>query len=359
MKLVFQGGRIAANLLVLPAGERRFEDDIANFDFPVARSMKLKDVMGYDRRRVADETTTISDLIAAGFEHLKQRSLFDPAAVDVLIVVTQTPDFWVPPTSCVVHGRLGMRRDTLCLDITQGCAGFIVGLMEALHWLRQPGIRTVAVVTADVLSRKISPRDRNSLPLAGDGAAITLVERSDDERPIPGRLYFDGSLSDALKIPAGGFRTPSSPETARLEDCGDHNWRALDHLRMDGTAVFNFVMNDVPKMLDELLADAGCAAADIDWFLFHQPNRFMLRKLAEKLGVPYAKVPDWVTGKWGNANSVTIPAALAGTLAGEASQGSYRVCLAGFGVGLTWGGVVMPLGPLRFNEIIDYGTRAA
>ncbi|HVB47752.1 MAG TPA: ketoacyl-ACP synthase III [Burkholderiales bacterium] len=354
MNLVFEAGRITGNLVVLPETEQRFEDDMVNFDFPRERSLKLKEVMGYDRHRIAGERTCVSDLAGFGLRTLAERGLLDVASLDALIVVTQTPDYWIPPTSCVLHGALGLREDALCLDITQGCAGFIVGLMEALQWLRQPHIRKVALVTADVLSRRISPKDRNSYPLTGDAAAITLVERAEPGVQVHGCLKFDGKRSAALQIPAGGCRLPSSPETALLQDCGDHNLRALDHLRMDGTAVFNFVMNDVPPMIEALLAAAGRTRDDIDYFLFHQPNRFMLRKLAERLQVPYERVPDWVTGTWGNSNSVTIPAALAGTLGAGAQTNRYTVCFAGFGVGLTWGGLVMPLERLAFNDVVDY-----
>jgi 3-oxoacyl-[acyl-carrier-protein] synthase-3 len=203
------------------------------------------------------------------------------------------------------------------------------------------------------MTRRISPRDRNSLPLAGDAAAITLVEADPESGPVHARIRFDGSRSAALQIPAGGARLPSSAETAVLADPGDRNWRALDHLRMDGTAVFNFVMNEVPAQIEQLVADAGVRREDIAWYFFHQPNPFMLRKLAERLGVPSERVPDWVTSTWGNSNSVTIPAAIAGTLKEQALAAPVTACLAGFGVGLTWGGLVMPIGRLRFNDVVD------
>jgi 3-oxoacyl-[acyl-carrier-protein] synthase III len=353
MKLQFGGARISGNLVVLPETERRFEDDVDNFDFPRERSLKLKQAMGYDRRRVAGPGTCISDLAVHGFETLRSRGWLDPQSIDALIVVTQTPDYWIPPTSCVIHGRARLRQDVVCLDVTQGCAGFVIGLMEAMNWLRQPSVRRVALVTADVMTRKISPRDRNSLPLAGDAAAITLVEADAAAAAVHARLRFDGTRSAALQIPAGGCRLPASAETAVLSDPGDRNWRALDHLRMDGTAVFNFVMNEVPGQIEQLLADAGLGRDDIAWYFFHQPNPFMLRKLAERLRVPAERVPDWVTSTWGNSNSVTIPAVIAGTLKERALGEDVTCCLAGFGVGLTWGGLVMPIGRMQFNEAVD------
>jgi 3-oxoacyl-[acyl-carrier-protein] synthase-3 len=134
---------------------------------------------------------------------------------------------------------------------------------------------------------------------------------------------------------------------------GDSNLRAKDHLRMDGSAVFNFVQVEVPPMIESLLASAGATMDDVDWFLFHQPNRFMLEKLADKMKVPYAKMPMNVVEHFGNSSGVTIPIAIAFNLGTRLQTETFRVCLAGFGVGLTWSSMLMPLGDLKFCELID------
>ena len=353
MLLELPAGRIAGNLLVLPPTVHTFEEDAARFDVPLERSMKLKSIMGYGTRRTAAAELCISDLIVQGFEHLRETGLLDPMSLDAMILVTQTPDHFVPFTSAIVHGRVGMKQDMLLLDISQGCAGFVIAATEALSWLRQPAIHRVAVVTADVLARKVSPRDRNSLPLVGDGAAITLFEKAGSGEIWPAHIRFDGSRSGALTIPAGGFRLPSSAETAELKPVGEGNWRSADHLCMDGTAVFNFVMTEVPQLIRELFDTAGVALNDIDWFLTHQPNKFMLNKLADTLGVPREKVPDWIVGKYGNSNSVTIPAVMAEALPATTAT-PQSVCFAGFGVGLTWAALLAKVGPLDFNRIHEY-----
>jgi 3-oxoacyl-[acyl-carrier-protein] synthase-3 len=144
-----------------------------------------------------------------------------------------------------------------CLDINQGCAGFVIGLIQAFMLLEQESIRKVVLINADVLSRKTSPKDRNSYPLVGDAASITIVERDPEDSTIHANLKMDGTRNEALMIPAGGFRMPSTPATAVLEDVGDNNLRAKDHLRMDGSAVFNFVQVEVPPLIESLLAFAG------------------------------------------------------------------------------------------------------
>lgn len=354
MKLVFHGKRIEGLLTVLPANERLFVDEMDQFDFPRTRSLKLKEVMGYDRHRIVDGDVCVSDLAVAGFEHLFARGLLDRDGFDALIVVTQTPDHLMPATSFVIQGRLGLKPDLFCLDINQGCAGFLIGLYQAFMLLEQPAIRRVALVNADVMSRKVSTRDRNSYPLIGDAAAITVVGRCDDARPIHANLQMDGSRREALMIPAGGLREPSSAATREAHADAEGNLRARDDLVMDGSAVFNFVQTEVPPMIEALLASAGTDMAAVDAFLFHQPNRFMLQKLAEKLHVPCEKMPSNVVEHFGNSSGVTIPLALAFNLRERVCGETLTAVFGGFGVGLTWSSLLMPLGPLAFCEMIDY-----
>jgi len=353
MNFTFRNCAITGLVAVVPANERKFVDEMTNFNFPAARSLKLKKVMGYDRHRIVDGPVCASDLVCRAFEHLFAAGHLQRDEIDALILVTQTPDYFMPPTSSVVQGRLGLKTDMFCLDINQGCAGFLIGLMQAFPLLDQPEVRKVAVVNVDVLSRKVSDRDRNSYPLIGDAASITIVERSIDERTILANLKMDGSRCEALMIPAGGLRQPSSPETAELKEDGE-NLRAADHLRMDGSAVFNFVQTEVPTLIEELLQRAGVTAEEIDYFLFHQPNRFMLQKLAERLQVPYEKMPSNVVEHYGNSSGVSIPMAIAHNLRQQLTAGPLQACLSGFGVGLTWSAMLMQLGPLRYCDLIEY-----
>ena len=354
MKFVFRQKRVSGMLAVVPANERSFVEDMKNFNFPEARSLKLKEVMGYDKHRLVKPGVCVSDLAVFGLQSLFDRGLLGRDDFDALILVTQSPDYFLPPTSSVIQGRLNLKHDMFCLDINQGCAGFVFGLIEAFLLLEQESIRKVVLINADVLSLKISPKDRNSYPLTGDAASITVVERDTDDSVIHANLKMDGTRHEALIIPAGGFRLPSSPETAVLEDVGDNNLRAKDHLRMDGSAVFNFVQVDVPVLIEELLACAGVAKDAVDYFLCHQPNRFMLQKLADKLKIPHAKMPMNVVERFGNSSGVTIPVAIASNLADQLKSGHCRACLAGYGVGLTWTSMLMRLGGLAFCELIDF-----
>ena len=354
MNFVFHRKRISGILTVVPANERSFVEEMKNFNFPEARSLKLKEVMGYDKRRLVQPDVCVSDLAVAGLGHLFNQGRLNREDIDALLLVTQSPDHFIPPTSNIIQGRLGLKTDMLCLDINQACAGFVVGLIEGFSLLEQESVRKVVLINGDVLSRKTSPKDRNIYPLMGDAVSITILERATADSIVHASLKMDGAQHQALIIPAGGFRLPSSPETAVLEDVGDNNLRAKDHLRMDGSAIFNFVQVEVPPLIESLLATAGTSKEAVDYFLCHQPNRFMLEKLADKMKIPYAKMPSNVVEHFGNGGGATLPLAITYNLSDRLKTGSCQVCLAGFGGGLVWSAMLMRLGELSFCEMIEF-----
>jgi 3-oxoacyl-[acyl-carrier-protein] synthase-3 len=354
VNFTFRNKRISGILTVVPGRELLFIDEMKNFNFPANRSLKLKEVMGYNKRRLVEPGVCVSDLAVHGLQHLFDRGLLKPDEIDALLLVTQTPDHLMPPTSNIIQGRLGLKRDMFCLDIGQGCAGFVIGLIQAFQLLEQESVRKVVLINSDVLSRKASPKDRNIYPLIGDAASITVVERDTTDSIIQACVKMDGTRNRTLVIPAGGMRLPSTPETAVLEDVGDNNLRAKDHLYMDGSAVFNFVQLEVPGIIEEVLQNAGVSREEVDYFLCHQPNRFMLQKLADKMKVPHEKMPNNVVEHFGNSSGATIPIAIILNLAAQVKAGHCRTCLAGFGVGLTWSSMLMRLGGLSFCELIDF-----
>lgn len=354
MNLLYKNKQITGILTVIPDNEISFDDEMDNYNFTKTQSMRLKTVMGYGKHCIVAESTCVSDLCVYGLSYLFDNNLLKKDEIDALILVTQSPDHFVPPTSFIIQGRLELKKDLYCIDINQGCTGYLIGLMQAFSLLDQDTIKKVVLLNADVLSRKVSKKDRNSFPIIGDGAAITIVERNSVENTIHANLFTDGSRSGALVIPAGGFRMPSSPETALLEEDDHGNLRSKDHLCMNGTEVFNFVQTEVPVMIDELIELAGTTMEDVDYFMFHQPNRFMLQKLADKMKVPHEKMPNNVVENFGNGSSITIPTAITFNLADELCNKLFTMCLAGFGVGLTWSSMIIDIGNLNFCKMIKY-----
>ncbi len=354
MNLKFQNKKITGILTVLPKTEIKFEDEIDNYNFSKRQSMKLKLVMGYGKRRVVDKGTTISDLCIFGMKYLFDNNLLHKNDIDALILVTQSPDHFMPSTSHIIHGKLNLKQDIYCLDISQGCAGYAIGLNQAFMFLEQDAIKKVILLNADILTNKVSKNDRSNAPLTGDAASVTIIEHDSLGNTIFGSVNADGKGANSLIIPAGGFKMPSTPRTAELKDDGSGNIRALDHMVMKGDDVFNFVQREVPPMIENLLNFAKIKKKDIDYFMFHQPNKFMLQRLADEMGIPETKLPNNIVENFGNAASVTIPTVITFNLGEKLIKNSYLICMAGFGTGLSWTALLISLGKLTFCETINY-----
>jgi len=354
LRLTFQNKRISGILTVLPKREVAFEEEMENYNFSPAKSMKLKLAMGYNKHHIVDEGTNVSDMCVYGINHLLDAGLLKKEDISALVLVTQSPEHFMPPTSNIIHGKLELGADVLCMDVNQGCAGFVIGLIQAYMLLEQQSIKKVILMNADVLSRKVSKRDRNSNPLIGDAACITIVEKSSEPCVINAIVNTNGKGAYVLQIPAGGFKIPSTPETAEMQEDENGNFRSLDNLVMKGDEVFNFVQVEVPPMIEELLEIAEKKPEDIDWYLFHQPNKFMLNKLADKIGVSREKMPANIVENFGNASGATIPTNISFNIGEKVLTDTYSVCFSGFGVGLTWAAIEQQLGKLSFNQIIYY-----
>lgn len=346
----FLGKRISGVLGVLPENEYDYDEETKPFQD--THTKRLKRIMGYGKRRAAKSNTTTSDLCIYGFDYILKNNWIRKDEIGAVIVVTVCPDHYVPHVSNIVHGEFELPADVVCMDIPQACAGYVLGLMEACMLLEHMPDKKVVLFTGDVLCRK-----ERETPLAypvfgGDGASVSVIENDPAASDIFLSMYNDGSKRNALIIPAGGFRLPRSPETGVMVDIGDGTMRTKNCMWMDGSGVFNFVQREVPPMIDELIAYGGKTYEDVDWFLFHQPNKFMLQKLADKMKVPYKKMPMNVVGDFGNSNSNTVPFALVSNLSEEMKKSTYRCCLAGFGAGLTWGAALLDIGKLDFCEMI-------
>lgn len=353
MKAIFQKKKITSIVGVLPETVSYFDNEVHNYTFPVKQTMRLKHVMGFESHRLVKEATCSSDLCLWGVKHLLEHHILDKSDIGAIIVVTLSPDYFLPQISNIIQGELNLSTDVLCMDIAQGCCGFLIGLMQAFLLLDQLKNKKVVLCNVDTLSKKVSKKDRNDFPLIGDGAAISIVENVDHESEIYYSMNMDGTRRDALKIPAGGFKIPSSYETGMLKDMGDGNWRALDHIHMDGAEVFSFVQNEVPYCIEEILQDANLLKDDIEYFFFHQPNTFMLKKLREKLNICEEKMPSDLVKKYGNPSGVSIPMVICDSLGDKLKYNKYRCCLSAFGSGLAWGAMTMELGNLDYCVLLE------
>lgn len=320
---------------VLPARVESNADLAAEFpDWPVA---KIAERTGIESRHIAARDECASDLAIAAAGKLFASGRCAPADIHFVLLCTQTPDYLLPTTACVIQHRLGIPTSAGALDFSLGSSGFVYGLMLAKGLIETGGAKNVLLLTADTYSKLIHPADKSVRTIFGDGAAATLISASEEAETGIGPFVFgsDGSGAPYLMVPAGGMREPRSAETAQTRQDASGNQRSRDHLFMDGGEIFAFTLRSVPKLLTELLDKAGKTRDEIDLFVLHQPNRAMLDALRKQLGVPKERLYIHLE-ECGNTASASIPIALkAAELDGALKPGSL-VALLGFGGGYSW-----------------------
>lgn len=353
MKTIFKGKKISGILGILPETVSYFDDEVNNYTFPVKQTKRLKKIMGFESHRLSKPESFASDFCMFGVRYLLDNELIKKEEIGAVLVVTLSPDYYLPQISNTIQGELELPQDVICMDIPQGCCGYLLGLMQSFMLLDHMPDKKIVLCNVDVLSKKVSKQDRNDFPLIGDGASVSVIENDPSAPDIYYTMYTDGTRRDALRIPAGGFRMPCSEETGKVVDIGDGNLRALDHMHMDGSAVFSFVQEEVPPCIEEILEYAGQTKESIDYYMFHQPNRFMVRKLREKIDVPAEKMPDDLVTKYGNPSGVSIPLVITDSVGEALEKEKYTCCLSAFGSGLAWGAMIMELGDLGFCKLVE------
>jgi len=306
-------------------------------DFPDWTAAKISDKTGIDERRVTAEGECSSDLAVEAGRRLFESGACAPEAIDYLLLCTQSPDYFLPTTACLVQHRLGLPTSAGALDFNLGCSGWVAGLGLAHGLIVSGQARRVLLITAETYSKFIHPGDKSVRTIFGDAAAATLVEAIEDGQGGMGPFLYgtDGAGAENLIVPAGGMRRPRTAETARVQEDDQGNRRSQDHLYMNGPEIFNFTLRIVPPMVHGLLERAGLTAADVDWFVFHQANQYMLEHLRKKLKVPAEKYPIFMR-HCGNTVSSTIPIVLERLMAEGRISAGQRVMVVGFGVGYSW-----------------------
>lgn len=303
---------------------------------------KIAAKTGIDRRRVVAPGETTADLAVAAAEALFHEQGLERASVDFVLLCTQTPDYAMPSTSCLVQDRLGLRTDVGAFDLGMGCSGYVYGLGAASALIDSGQADSVLLLTADTLSRYVNPSDAPLRTIFGDGASATLVAASAGSPTFRGFSYgTDGSGARHLIVPTGGLAdgdrlAPAASPGARGLESNGHD------LFMDGAEVFGFALRAVPRAIAETLARADLTLDDIDAVVLHQANAFMLETLRRKLDLPTEKFVVEMSDV-GNTTSSSIPLALAAALRTGQVRPGMRLLLVGFGVGLSWGAVVVDL----------------
>ena len=283
------------------------------------------------RRHIAAPDQCASDLGVAAAEKLFAEHNIDRQSIDFLLLCTQTPDYPLPTTSCLIQDRLGLRTSIGALDFNLGCSGFVYGMSLADGLIRSGAAQRVLLITAETYSKYISPEDRSLRTIFGDGAAATLVESATQPSLSAFRFGTDGAGADTLMVTRGGAR----PAADALRPRKRHRWAS--QLYMDGPALVDFTVERIPQLIDEILEAATLKREDVELFLMHQATHLMLSRLRERLEVDDQRLPLMLEN-CGNTVSSTLPILLHELRAGGRLRPGTRSMLVGFGVGLSWAG---------------------
>ncbi|MFB3778608.1 MAG: 3-oxoacyl-ACP synthase III family protein [Bryobacteraceae bacterium] len=311
-------------------------------EFPEWSVEKIDEKTGIQERHIAGPDECSSDLAEAA-----ARRLFDSGAcraeeVDFLLLCTQSPDYFLPTTACILQHRLGIPTRAGALDFNLGCSGFVYGLGLAQGLIETGQASAVLLLTGETYSKFLHPRDRSVRTIFGDAGSATLLRGVERQEPALGPYVFgtDGRGAQNLIVPTGGMREARSAASALDREDGSGNIRSRDNLFMDGTEIFAFTLDVVPRTVAELLRRAALSAGDIDLFVFHQANRYMLEHLRKKMKLPAEKFYLCMS-HCGNTVSSTIPIALKHAEADGLLKDGARVVLVGFGVGYSWGAALV------------------
>lgn len=317
---------------------------------PEEEIQKTIDSIGVRERRIADADVCASDLAYKAAVKLMEDNNIDPTSIDVLLFMSQTADYRIPATAPILQDRLGLSIDTLAMDLTLGCSGFVFALSTAYAYASLPDIRRVLLLDGETFSKIVNRKDKVDWPLYGDGATATLVEKGEfGESTFI--LRSDGSGRDSVII-SDGMRNPITPESLveKANENGDiHNGLEV---YMDGMAVFNFAMKRVPKAIKEMTEVTGITLEDIDWLVFHQANRFMTDFFVKKLKFYPERVP-YCIDRYGNTSSTSVPLTIVSELHDKMKDGD-KVVMAGFGAGLSWGVAKVNMNGCKISPIIEY-----
>lgn len=320
--------------------------------FPADDVAQIVEKTGIKERRFAPEGMTSSDLCYAAAEKLLSAMQISRDEIDAIIFVSQTPDYRMPATSVILQDKLGLPKTTLAFDINLGCSAFVYGLSVAYSLMQQPNFRNILLLDGETRSRVYHPKDRKTGFLFGDGGVAALIGRDEAFGQSWFSLNSDGSRKDLIKMDAGGYRNPSTPETLKEKVVDEYgNIRTDEHGYMNGADVFNFAIREVPKNIKETLAFSGLDKEDVDHFVLHQANIYMNSYLAKKLKLPDEKVPVNLD-RFGNTSSVTIPLAIATELQ-QALKQPKQLLLCGFGVGMSWATAILKAGPCHIPDLAE------
>lgn len=320
--------------------------------WPKDEVKKVVDKVGVFERRFVDEKTCSSDLCFAAAEKLFTDNNIDRSEIDLVVFLSQTPDYRMPATSILLQDRLKLPMTTMAFDISLGCSGFINALSIVYALMCNKGFRKALLLDGETRSKVYSRKDRREAFIFGDAGAAVLVERDEKFGESHFSLNSDGSRGNLIMIPGGGYRNMSSAETLRDKVVDEYgNIRNDEQGHMEGADVFNFVIEEIPKDIKKLVSYANEDMYKMDYYIFHQANAFINNYIVKKMKLDSDRIP-WTLHKYGNTSSVSIPLTIVSELKNKL-DGNQKLMLNAFGVGMAWATAILSFVDCKISDIVE------
>ena len=339
--LSFPNVRVAGISACVP---KEIDDNRTTPLIPEEERAHLIDSIGILQKRIAPEGVCSSDLCYESAEVLISDLGWDKSEIEAVVFVSQTPDYILPATSCILQDRLGLPKECLAFDISMGCSGWVYGMTAISSLVSNGSVKKALLLVGDLGTRTNSPRNKSDFPLFGDAGTCTALVHEEGCYGIRAHLGTDGSGKDAIIIPDGGYRHPVTADSLQYRDYGDGQICTGLQARMDGMSVFSFAIAKAPKSVSGLCEHFGIDMDSVDCFVFHQANRLITEKIRKKLKLGKEKCPESMV-YFGNTSVVRK----------QKDLSSHRIKCIGcaFGVGLSWGSVFFETDRIVVPDLIE------
>ena len=347
----FQHSKIVGIAACVPERKVHFSEysDLYQED-DLKKKVKLT---GVEYRRFASDGQCASDFAEAAGNRLLDDLHIPRESIDILIFLTQTPDYLgIPPTSCILQNKLHLPQSTAAFDINMNCSGFVYALSTAFAYSSTTKTRVLLLI-GETLSKVTSPKDKTGALLFGDGGAAVLIDYDENSNTSCFSLNTDGANYTAIMIPDGGYRNQITKESLELREYPDGSIRRMNHGVMDGMRVFDFTQEVVVPDVKKVLNEAKKTKDDIDYYFFHQANKFMINLFAMELDVEKEKCPISID-RFGNTSTVSIPLGIVADFGENKIKDFGTVIFSAFGGGLSWGTACLELNNCYVAKLEEY-----
>jgi len=337
---------------IIPEKYIDIDDELEFFENNPKKIARAKKMVGYGRRYIANENTTVVDLAVYAAEELFSEMNYNRQDIDLLIFVNQKPDYPEPCDACVAHGRLNLNKICTSIDINLGCSGYIHALMTAHTYLSTGMYKKCLILAGDLCGRSCTQSDRKSAPVFGDAASATILEYVENGNVAYFVTGTDGKGWNKIIRPFGGMRIPIDEKilTTKTQNSIGNEVPLIEPI-IKGEDVFNFTMDIVPKLIDDIIEFAGLTSGDIDLFAIHQANKQIVENIVDKAQIPKDKAPTETFFKYANNSTNSVVTVLCDSLK---DNNIKKVLLCAFGVGLSWGAAIIDIDGIYNGGISSY-----